>query len=85
MVVLYSSNASAVEEVKSKRVLHPTLIELKALVRDGKIEVFSKGGDGVLWQQGRLGVPTVGGLNYFIFQEAHNSSYYIHPNSKKIY
>ena len=49
------------------------------------MEVFSKGGVGVLCYQGRLCAPDVGELIKPILDEAHNSRYFIHPVSTKIY
>lgn len=37
-----------IEEVKSKYNLDPTLMELKAIVKDDKVEVFSQGRDAPL-------------------------------------
>ncbi|KAH0754464.1 hypothetical protein KY290_024734 [Solanum tuberosum] len=56
-----------------------------ALVKEGKVEVFSQGGDGALRYQGRLCMPCVDGLREKILEEAHNSSYSIHPGSTKMY
>ena len=48
MLVQNGSESSLVVDVKSKQDLDPTLVELKKLVDEKKVEVFSKGGDGVL-------------------------------------
>lgn len=47
--------------------------------------VFSQGGHGVLWYQGRLCVPYNDGLRGQIVTEAHSSRYSIHPGSIKMY
>ena len=85
MLVQNGSESSLIVDVKSKQDLDPTLLELKKLVDEKKIEVFSKGGDGVLRYQDRLCVPDVDDLRKLILQEAHNSSYSIHPGSTKMY
>lgn len=54
VMVLNNSKSSLIEEVKSNQDLDPTLIELKAFVKEGKVEVFSQGGDGVLRYRDRL-------------------------------
>ncbi|PNX68241.1 retrotransposon-related protein, partial [Trifolium pratense] len=41
--------------------------------------------DGVLWLNSRLCVPNVGELRRKILEEAHHSSYTIHPGSNKMY
>ena len=55
------------------------------MVGNGKVEVFSRGREGALRYQGRLRVPYVDGLRERILDEAHNSSYSIHPGSTKLY
>ena len=43
-----SFESSLVSEVKEKQYLDASLVRLKELVKDQKVEVFSQGGDGVL-------------------------------------
>ncbi|KAH0728122.1 hypothetical protein KY284_003987 [Solanum tuberosum] len=85
VVVVDGARSSLVDEVIAKQDLDSSLLELKALVKEGKVEVFSQGGDGALRYQGRLCVPCVDGLREKILEEAHNSSYSIHPGSTKMY
>ena len=47
--------------------------------------VFSQGEDGLLRYQGRLCVPDVGALRQYILVESHNSRYYIHLGSTRMY
>ena len=74
-----------VVEVKEKQDSDPILLELKGVVHNQRVEVFSRWGDGVLCYQGRLCVPDVGELRQHIFAESHNSRYSIHPGSTKMY
>ena len=85
VVVVDGSRSSLVDEVIVKQDLDPSLVELKASVSSGKVEVFSQGGDGALRYQGRLCVPCVDGVRERILDEAHNSFYSIHPGSTKMY
>ena len=85
MAVSNGSESSLIFDVKYKQKLDPSLLELKRLVREGKIEVFSQGGDGALRYQGRLCVPDIDELRSMILIEAHNSSYSINPGSTKMY
>ncbi|WMV25175.1 hypothetical protein MTR67_018560, partial [Solanum verrucosum] len=62
VVVVDGARSSLVDEVLAKQDLDSSLLELKALVKKGKVEVFSQGGDGALRYQGRLCVPCVDGL-----------------------
>ena len=41
-------------EVKEKQDSNPIFLELKGAVNNQRVEVFSQGGDGVLFYQGRL-------------------------------
>ena len=84
MVVVDSFKSSLVDEVITKQDLDPAL-ELKALVKEGKVDVFSQGEGGALRYQGRLYVPCVDYLIERIRDKAHNSSYSIHPGSTKMY
>ena len=72
-------------EVKQKQESDPILLELKNAVNNQRVEDFSQGGDGVLHYQGRLCVPDVGEFRQHILEEAHNSTYSIHPGATKMY
>ena len=72
-------------EVNEKQDSDPILLELKNVVHNQRVEVFSQGGDGVLSYQGRFCVSNVGELRQYIFAEAHNSRYSIHLGSTKMY
>ena len=85
MLVQNGSESLLKVSVKTEQDLDPYLVELKRLVDEKKIEVFSKGGDGVLRYRNRLCVPDVNDLRKLILQEAHNSSYSIHPGATKMY
>ncbi|KAH0746323.1 hypothetical protein KY285_007980 [Solanum tuberosum] len=85
VVVVDGARSSLVDEVIAKQDHDSSLLELKALVKEGKVEVFSEAGDGALRYQGRLCVSCVDGLREKILEEAHNSSYSIHPGSTKMY
>ncbi|WMV08139.1 hypothetical protein MTR67_001524 [Solanum verrucosum] len=71
--------------VKEKQVIDPILLQLKGVVHQQKVEVFSQEGDGVLHYQGHLCIPKVGELGQKILIESHNSRYSIHPGATKIY
>lgn len=48
VMVLHHFEYSLIEEVKPKKDLDPTLVELKPLVQEGKIEVFTQERDSIL-------------------------------------
>ncbi|XP_069155785.1 uncharacterized protein [Solanum lycopersicum] len=72
-------------EVKENQDSDPILLELKGAVHNQRVEVFSQGGDSGFLYQGRLCVLDVGELRQHILSEAHNSRYFIHPGSTKMY
>lgn len=52
---------------------HPILHQLKCVIHHQKIEVFSQGGDNVLYYHGRISNPDVGELKQQILTGTHNS------------
>ena len=79
------ARSSLVVEVKKNQESDPIFLELKGVVNNQRVEVFSQGGDGKLCYQGRLCVPDVGELRQHILAEAHKSRHSIHPGSTKMY
>ena len=78
------AESSLIVEVKEKKESDLILLELKGAFHNHRVEVFSKGGDGVL-RQGRLCVTDVGELRKHILAEVHNSMYSIHPAATNKY
>ena len=62
-----------------------TMIKLKREAESGQLKGFSVQEDGTLMMGHRLCVPNVGGLNKEIMEEAHSSTYAMHPRSIKMY
>ena len=62
---------SLVVEVKENQDSDPIFFELKGAVHNQRVEVFSKGGEGVLCYKCILCVPNVGKLRQHIPAEAH--------------
>ena len=59
-VIFYSGSESLlVEKVKKKQDCDPTLLHLKGVVHQQKVEVVSQRGDSVLHYQGHLCIPKV--------------------------
>ncbi|XP_073219665.1 uncharacterized protein [Cicer arietinum] len=73
---------SHIAEVK-----RPIVKDIQEVVESGiQLELeFSVDFDGVLRLKSRLCVPNVGGFRRKILEEAHHSSYTIHPGSNKMY
>ncbi|WMV40991.1 hypothetical protein MTR67_034376 [Solanum verrucosum] len=85
ITVQNGSESSLVAEVKEKHNSDPIFLQLKGAVHHQRVDVFSQGEDRVLRYQRRLGVPKVGELRQQILAETHNSRYYIHPGTTKMY
>ena len=85
VTVQNGAESSLVVEVEEKQDSDPILLELKGVVHNQKVEVFSHAGDGVLRYQDRLCVPDVGELRKHILVEAHYSRYSIHLGATKMY
>jgi hypothetical protein len=52
---------------------------------DPKVACFHEDAEGTLWFKDRLVVPKKVAWNKKILDEAHNSTYFIHPDSTKMY
>lgn len=72
-------------KVKEKQDQDPVLLQLKDDIHKQKVMAFAKRKDGILRYQGKLYVPDVDDVLERIMEKAHNSKYYIHPGSTKMY
>ncbi|CAJ2662068.1 unnamed protein product [Trifolium pratense] len=77
--------STLVDDIKEAQSKDSDLVKTVDDVRNGKVSNFSVDFDGVLWLNSRLCVPNVGELRRKILEEAHHSSYTIHPGSNKMY
>ena len=59
--------------------------EIRENMSNGKAQGFRADEQGTLWFEKRLCVPNDPEIRKFIFQEAHNSPYLIHPRNTKMY
>jgi hypothetical protein len=59
--------------------------EIKENMRKGTAQGFREDEQGTLWFEKRLCVPNDPEIRRFIFQEAHDSPYSIHPGNTKMY
>ncbi|XP_070010140.1 uncharacterized protein [Nicotiana sylvestris] len=86
VMVRNGAESSLVAEVKEKQLIDQALAYMKEAVLNNKTLTFSLGGeDGVLRCQGRLCVPDMDNLWGRVMAEAHNSRYFVHPGSTKMY
>jgi hypothetical protein len=59
--------------------------EIRQLIIDGKGKDICEDAEGVVWFKDRLCVPEIKSIRELILKEAHETTYSIHPGSKKMY
>jgi hypothetical protein len=59
--------------------------EIKQNIKEGKSPGFTEDDQGVLWYKERICVPDIKEIKNHILQEAHDSTYSIHPRGNKMY
>jgi hypothetical protein len=59
--------------------------EIRLLILDRKGKDFQEDAEGVVWFKDRLCVPNIKSIRELILKEAHETSYFIHPASEKMY
>ena len=59
--------------------------EIKDLITEGRGLEITKDEQGIVWFKGRICVPDIESLRETILKEAHDSDYFIHPSSTKMY
>ena len=77
--------SSLLERIKAAQVEDPHLDKIIGEVKKGKVNDFKVDANGVLWCNDRLCVPKVDELRRLILEEAHHSTYTVHPGSTKMY
>jgi hypothetical protein len=73
------------QEIRKGQLEDEKIQEIKHNIKEEKSTGFTKDDQGVSWYKGRICVPKVKELNDNIFQEAHKSTYSIHPGRNKMY
>ncbi|WVZ70563.1 hypothetical protein U9M48_019222 [Paspalum notatum var. saurae] len=59
--------------------------EIRELLKIGKAPHFREDEQGTLWHKNRICVPNVDSIRKLILSEAHDTAYFIHPGSTKMY
>jgi hypothetical protein len=72
-------------EIQERQLEDAKLQEIQQLIRDNKTSDFLEDSQGTLWLGKRICVPNLRHLRELILQEAHDSTYSIHPGSTKMY
>jgi hypothetical protein len=77
--------SSLLQEIQRGQQEDEKVREIKRNIKEEKSPGFLKDDEGVLWYKGRICVPNVRELKVKILHEAHESTYSIHPEGKKMY
>jgi hypothetical protein len=72
-------------EIREGQLEDTKLKEIRQLIKDNKTSDFSEDSQGTLWLGKRICVPNLKHLKEIKLQEAHDSTYSIHPGSTKMY
>ena len=74
-----------IDRVREAQGQDEQMVKIKEQVQQGNRVDFMISNDGTLLYRGRLYVPSVEVLKREIMEEAHNSTYSMHPRSTKLY
>jgi hypothetical protein len=73
------------QDIQKGQLKDAKIQEIKEQIKEEKTPGFSVDEQGTLWYKKRLCVPEVKQIRELILQEAHDSTYSIHPRSTKMY
>ncbi|XP_070042764.1 uncharacterized protein [Nicotiana tomentosiformis] len=79
VLVCFVAQSSLLERIKTRQFDDPHMLVLKGTVQQSSAKEVVIGGDGVMWLQVRIYVPSVDGLRDLILEEAHSLRYSIRP------
>jgi hypothetical protein len=77
--------SSLLQEIRRGQVEDEKIQDIKHNIKEEKSPSFSKDGEGVLWNRGRICVPNVKELKNKILRDAHESAYSIHLGGNTMY
>jgi hypothetical protein len=73
------------QEICKGQIRDAKIQEIKDLIMEGRGPDFTEDEQGKIWFKERICVPKIDSLRETILKEAHDSDYYIHPGSTKMY
>jgi hypothetical protein len=73
------------QEIRKGQVGDAKIQEIRDLMAEGKGLDFTEDGQSTIWFKNRICVLEIDSLHETILKEAHDSTYYIHPGSTKMY
>jgi hypothetical protein len=72
-------------EIKEGQKDDENLNKIQEMILEGRGKDFREDAEGVIWFKDRLCVPDIKPIRELILKEAHETTYSIHPRSKKMY
>ena len=79
------ARSSLLEQIRAQQFDDGDLCKIRDKVLKGEAKAAILDSEGVLRIKGRICVPRIGDLTRLIMEEAHSSSYSIHPRATKMY
>jgi hypothetical protein len=73
------------DEIREAQKGDKVLEKIREDLKEGKAKGFSEDEQGTIWFEKRICVPNDSDLRKLIFQEAHETSYSVHPGNTKMY
>jgi hypothetical protein len=73
------------QEIRKGQIGDAEIQEIKDLITEGRGPEFTKDEQGTVWFKDRICVPEIDSLRETILKEAHDSDYFIHHGSTKMY
>jgi hypothetical protein len=73
------------QDIRKGQLTAEKIAEYKKMIKLGKVPEFREDEQGTVWFKNRICVPEIKELRETILKEAHDSAYFIHPGSTKMY
>jgi hypothetical protein len=73
------------QEIHKGQESNEKIKEITAQINLGKTSDFTEDEQGIVWFKKRICVPEIEHLHQLILREAHDSAYFNHPRSTKMY
>jgi hypothetical protein len=77
--------SNLLQEIQKGQVEDEKIQEIKCNIKEEKSLGFLEDEEGVLWNKGRICMPSIKELKDKVLHEAHESAYSIHPGGNKMY
>jgi hypothetical protein len=83
--VILEVESTLEQQIREGQLEDVEIMEIRDTMERGKASDFTEDDQGTIWFKKRICVLDVGDLRKTIMREAHDSAYFIHPRSTKMY